>query len=268
MSNGSHVLTYFNIPGRGESVRLMLTLGGSEFENKYIPLPIPLENPAGVSPAPFDDGSWGILKPNTPWGTLPTLTLPDGRTIGQQRSILRFLAKQTTYQGKSLYPSDPYSSAVVDGFMDMLEDIWPILLGDPTSIDKAPLYSTLMGLGVLYEFLEPRMEVGSGDLAMQFDFLEKAISDEGVFITGDDLSCADILLFAAIPWWGAGVFGSMEPMLRERPKIERVINAVAALEPVTTYYSTHKAARANLPKVGSTDYSDYYKYFHSLCGIA
>ena len=66
MSDGSHVLTYFNFPGWGESVRLMLTLGGSEFENNYISLPIPLENPAGVSPAPFDDGSWGILNPNTP----------------------------------------------------------------------------------------------------------------------------------------------------------------------------------------------------------
>ena len=150
----------------------------------------------------------------------------------------------------------------------MLEDIWPILLGDPSSIDTAPLYSTLMGMGVLNEFLEPRMKAGSGDLAIQFDFLEKAISDEGFFITGDDLSCADILLFAAIPWWGAGVFGSMEPMLRERPKIERVINAVATLEPVTAYYSKHEASRANLPKVGATDYSDYYKYFHSLCGIA
>ena len=79
------------------------------------------------------------------------MTLPDGRTIGQQRSILRFLAKQTTYQEKSLYPPDPHSSAVVDGFMDMLEDIWPILLGDPTSIDQARLYSTLMELGVHFE---------------------------------------------------------------------------------------------------------------------
>ena len=108
MSNDIHVLNYFNVPGRGESIRLMLTLGGLGFENNYVPLPIPLENPVGVSPAPFDDGSWGILKPNTPWGTLPTLTLPGGKTIGQQRSILRFLAKQTSYQGKSLYPTDSY----------------------------------------------------------------------------------------------------------------------------------------------------------------
>ena len=262
-----HVLTYFNVPGRGESIRLMLTLGKIDFENNYVPLPVPLENPIGVKPVPFDDGSWGRLKPNTPWGTLPTLTLPDGVTIGQQRSILRFLGKQISHEGKSLYPPDLYSSVIVDSFMDMLEDIWPILLGDPASLDEAPLYSTLMGQGVLYDFLKPRMEAGHGDLAMQFDFLEKAINDEGAFITGSDLSCADILLFAAIPWWGAGVFGSMEPMLSGRPKIERVIRAVAELKEVATYYSTHRSSRADLPKVGSTDYSDYYENFHLLCGI-
>ena len=54
MSNDIHVLNYFNVPGRGESIRLMLTLGGLEFENNYVPLPIPLENPVGVSPAPFE----------------------------------------------------------------------------------------------------------------------------------------------------------------------------------------------------------------------
>ena len=91
---------------------------------------------------------------------------------------------------------------------------------------------------------------------------------EGSFNTGDGLSRANMLLFAAIAWWDAGVFRSIKPMLRERPKIERVINAVAALMPVVAYYSTHKASRPNLPRVGAADYSDYFGYFHSLCEIA
>ena len=269
MNNKKYVLNYWNIPGRGESIRVLLTLGELEFENNFVPLPLPLKNPEGKSPPPFDDGSWGDLKPNTPWGTLPTLTLPNGETIGQQRSILRFLGKSITYEGSALYPSDPTSAALVDGFMDMLEDIWPILVGlnGPESLDTAPLYSTLLGQGTLDDFLDPRMEPSNGDLALQFDFLEKAISDEGPFLLGSTLSCADILLFAAIPWWGAGVFPSMEKMLATRPKIKKTISVIGKIESISKYYQSLKASRAELPVVGSTNYSEYYKHFHNLCGV-
>ena len=97
---------------------------------------MPLENPKGISPPPFDDGSWGKLKPETPWGTLPTLTLPSGETIGQQRSVLRYLGKKIKHGESYLYPTDPESAAHVDGFMDMLEDI----VGNPDALESAPLY--------------------------------------------------------------------------------------------------------------------------------
>ena len=151
----------------------------------------------------------------------------------------------------------------------MLEDIWPILVGlnGPESLDTAPLYSTLLGQGTLDDFLDPRMEPSNGDLALQFDFLERAISDEGPFLLGSTLSCADILLFAAIPWWGAGVFPSMEKMLATRPKIKKTISAIGKIESISKYYQSLKASRAELPVVGSTNYSEYYKHFHNLCGV-
>ena len=267
MSKNKYILNYWNVPGRGESIRVMLTLGRLGFENNFVPLPLPLENPEGISPPPFDDGSWAKLKPETPWGTLPTLTLPSGETIGQQRSVLRYLGKKVQYEDSYLYPTDPESSAHVDGLMDMLEDIWPILVGNPAALDSAPLYSTLLGQGTLDEFLNPRMELGSGDLAFQFDRLENAIDEEGPFVLGRTLSCADVLLFAAIPWWGAGVFPGMEKMLATRPKIERVVERVGKIEVISQYYAALKASRESLPIVGSTKYSDYYKNFHSLCGL-
>ena len=41
MSQGSYTLSYFNVPGRGESIRVILAIGGIKFENNFIPLPLP-----------------------------------------------------------------------------------------------------------------------------------------------------------------------------------------------------------------------------------
>ena len=42
MSQGSYTLSYFNVPGRGEIIRVMLAIGGIKFENNFIPLPLPI----------------------------------------------------------------------------------------------------------------------------------------------------------------------------------------------------------------------------------
>ena len=111
------------------------------------------------------------------------------------------------------------------------------------------------------------MEAGSGDLAFQFDRLENGINEDGPFILGHTLSCADVLLFAAIPWWGAGVFPGMGKMLDSRPKIKRVVENVGRINVVCSYYAALQTSRESLPVVGSTKYSEYYKNFHSLCGL-
>ena len=145
------------------------------------------------------------------------MLLPSGEIIGQQRAILRYLGKLIKFEDNYLYPEEPEASARVDGLMDMMEDIWPVLIGlnGTDSMETAPLYSTMLGQGTLDEFLNLRMEKGSGDLSNQFDFLENAISDEGPFLLGSNLSCADILLFAAVSWWGAAVFPNMDMILEK-----------------------------------------------------
>ena len=81
------------------------------------------------------------------------------------------------------------------------------------------------------------------------------------------MSCADVLLFAAIAWWGAGVFPDMEKMLATRPRIKRVIERVGNIDVVSEYYAALRDSRESLPVVRSTKYSEYYKNFHSLCGL-
>ena len=264
----SYKVTYWNIPGRGECTRIMLALGGLDFENDFVPLPFPIPNPESIDPPPFDDGTWTEKKPTTPWGTLPTLTLPDGTTVGQQRAIIRYLGKMIKHEGVILYPEDPKQALLVDGLMDMLEDIWPILVGlnGTDSFETAPLLSTMFGKPYLVDFIAKRMEPGEGDLALMFDHIENAYS-QGPYLLMNQPSCADVLLFSAVAWWGAGMFPSMDIILDGRPNIRRAIEGVGCWTKLCDYYSDRKAIRAKLPRVGMTNYEDYYKNFHSLCGL-
>ena len=84
-------LTYFAIPGRGESIRLALAIAGIAFTDERIPFP-----------------EWPKLKPNTPFGSLPLLTLSTGESFSQQRAILRAVGTET-----GLYPKDDLKKATL-----------------------------------------------------------------------------------------------------------------------------------------------------------
>ena len=264
----SYKLDYWNIPGRGEPIRLMLTIGGFEFTNDFVPLPVPIPNPPNISPPPFDDGTWAKLKSATPWGFLPTLTLPDGTTHGQIRAIVRYLGKAINKEGRPLYPSDPKDALLIDAYMDAVEDIWPIIVGlnGPDSLETAPLYNTLLGKPYLTEFLNERMKKGQGDLAAMFDNLENNIA-VGPYILGERPSCADVFVFAAIGWWGTGMFPGIELMVEGRPKLESLIKKVGGWSKIKDYYKRLKDSRKAMPEVGVTDYTDYYKVYHELCEV-
>ena len=81
-------LTYFDIEGRAEPVRLALVLSGTEFEDERIP---------------FD--KWPELKPTTPHGTLPVMTIDNGPMRTESCAMLRWVG--ATFGGdKELYPAD------------------------------------------------------------------------------------------------------------------------------------------------------------------
>ena len=94
-------LTYFDFHGgRGEPVRLALTMGGVPFEDDRV--------------AVVD---WPQRKEGTPLGALPVLEV-DGKALSQSNSIMRYVAKLT-----GLYPSDFWQAALCDEAMDAVEDV-------------------------------------------------------------------------------------------------------------------------------------------------
>ena len=69
-------VTYFNLRGRAEPVRLLLAYGGLEYED------------CRLVPGFEDPKPWMALKPKTPYGGLPLLEW-NGETIAQSLTITR-----------------------------------------------------------------------------------------------------------------------------------------------------------------------------------
>jgi glutathione S-transferase len=157
-------LSYFGIPGRAEAIRLALTIGKIEFTDNRIDFP-----------------SWKELKPKTPWGSLPVMTLADGTDIAQSRTILRLAGKEA-----GLYPVDIVAAAKVDELVDTAEDIG----------------ATVMKAGVGLEQAEKEKErekscSPGGPVYALLEKLDKKVGiNEGPFAVGDSITIADLILYA------------------------------------------------------------------------
>ncbi|CAJ0576835.1 unnamed protein product, partial [Mesorhabditis spiculigera] len=92
-------LTYFDIRGRGEPARQLFALAHVDFEDQKI-----------------KKENWAVLKPTTPFGTLPILEV-DGKELGQSKTIYRYLGKQFDFAG-----ADDWESAQIDQWVDQLQD--------------------------------------------------------------------------------------------------------------------------------------------------
>ena len=169
-------LTYFAIAGRGEATRLALKIGGIEFVDERIA---------------FAD--WPNLKNYTPWGSLPVLTLHDGRQVAQQRAILRLVGKET-----GLYPvDDNFKAAQIDELMDAVEDIGSKTnasgQGLPQKGKEAARLAGCQPGGVTYQVLEK---------------LDKFIATHGQngHAVGDSLTIADLFVYTAASNLVGGIY--------------------------------------------------------------
>ena len=174
-------LTYFGITGRGEATRLALTIGGIDFIDERIS---------------FAD--WPSLKPTTPWGSLPILTLAhdnnNGRqVVAQQRAILRLVGKET-----GLYPlDDHFQAAQIDQVLDAVEDVGSktnaVGQGLPQSEKEAARLAACQPNGVTHQLLEKR---------------DQFIAQNGKngHVVGDTLTIADLFVYTSTSNLVGGIY--------------------------------------------------------------
>jgi len=114
-------LTFFDLGGRGEPIRLAFFVSGIEFDDHRI-----------------THADWPTLKPSTPFGGLPMLEL-NGVTYSQSNSLLRYVGKLG-----GLYPTDAIDALKVDEILDFVEVRWRwrwrwLQRAAPTDIERMAL---------------------------------------------------------------------------------------------------------------------------------
>ena len=144
-------LTYFDLRGRAEPIRLILAVAGVDYEDVRIP-------------APWDDKkNWEKMKPTTPFGQLPILEV-DGETFSQSIAISRFCAHEFGLAGKNNLENgkmDEIAEAIKDGTEKQIE----AFLSEPDENRKEELQFKFNDevLPKLLRYLEKRLHSRGGE---------------------------------------------------------------------------------------------------------
>ena len=216
-------MTYFNIAGVAEKVRLAFVLGGVQFEDHRIK---------------FDE--WAAMKPTTPYGQLPVLTTDKGASIAQSDAMLRYAATLTP--------------ALAPGAKMLEIDELLGLVGDFT---RAWLPMIYLGMRPENYGYPPEFKGSEAQTALVKAMREKWIAEElprfcayfeawldksgGPFLCGSDVTIADCALVPELRKYSAGFIDHVPTDCMEKyPKLTAYINAFLAIPAVKAYYDAKK----------------------------
>jgi len=102
----AYKLTYFDLKGRGEPIRLIFAAAGENYDDDRIKF----EN-------------WESVKPTTLWGSLPILHVGD-KSLGQSLTICRYLGRKFNLIGANEWEAakcDEYADAMNDLFLELVK---------------------------------------------------------------------------------------------------------------------------------------------------
>jgi len=195
-------LTYFDAPvSRGEECRLALHLAGIDFEDVRV-----------------KRADWPALKPNTPFGTMPTLEIPGRPTLAQTNAILVFIGRQ-----HDLHPTDPFEAARHEMMMGHVEDLSHKMSPSLSLADE--------------EKKRAREALAATYLPAWGANAEKQLGD-GPFFAGAKINVVDLKLYGAVRWLSSGRVDHVPATLfAAYPKLNRVHDAVKDHPGVKAWYA-------------------------------
>lgn len=220
-------LYYFDIPGKGEAIRLACSYAGIDLED------IRLDREKFVKLK--EDGT---LR----FGQVPALeVMKEGKAfvITQSASIMRFIGKKA---GGTLYPSDdPIQAAYIDSIIDQEADLFMGL--------GITMYKERFGFAILEDptlLATVRKDLNDVILPKHLNFFENLLNEStsGWLAGGDGPSIADFVLVPRLLWLTApGKDGIDTEILSGYPLLRSFIDKLLALTAVVEYYKTHNPLR-------------------------
>ncbi|XP_068736755.1 hematopoietic prostaglandin D synthase-like [Montipora capricornis] len=193
-------LTYFDLKGRAEAIRIAFEYAGVKYED----VRISWENRA--------TGEWSQTKNSGkfPFGTLPILEV-DGVTLSQSMAILRFVAKR-----HGLSPEDEIQLAKADAFAEevyALENGFIRTLLNPNPEENKDLMDKFF----------------SETVPMSAQYLEKILEKNEkceVYCVGNKLSYADIYFFTFFNNYSAKDDRTIPDALKNFPRLTALYEKV------------------------------------------
>ncbi|ETV75443.1 hypothetical protein H257_10285 [Aphanomyces astaci] len=201
-------VTYFDMAGRAETVRLALTIGGVPFEDQRL-----------------QREQWAALKPSLPFRQLPALTV-DGHVLCQSHAIARYAGSLA-----GLYPTENRLDACrVDEITDFCEDF--MQKATPSFREADPAKKKAM-----------RVELASTTFPEMFALLEARVASSGSkgpwFL--DAISIADLDVYCMVSMMKSGFMDDIPTTICDHyTKIMTIHNAVAAHPKVAAWNEAHK----------------------------
>ncbi|XP_078000830.1 glutathione S-transferase-like [Glandiceps talaboti] len=213
-----YTLHYFDVPARGEAIRLAMYIGGIDFEDHVVSF--------------FDDQQeWKQMKKNVlngrdaNLGKLPVLPWleKDGEFLSQSGAIIRYIGRETGLGG-----TNSWETARADMVYDSVDDL--ITLG-VSKVYRAPLIDKPK---VAIDFVE-------NDFKGYFGAIEKILeSNNGGkgFIVGKGLTYADLMVFVYLNMFDqlVGPHLKGKDPYKTIPLVKKLRERVAKYPKVKEYY--------------------------------
>lgn len=168
------ILTYFDLYGRGEAVRMALAHSKTEFEDNRV-----------------TGESWVAFKASGKCnnGKVPVLEV-NGQALNQSEAIIRFVGSQVG----SYNTADPFAMWAADVVINTCSDFEK---SAPKSAEGKPLMYSMFGDGALAEEDVAKMVEHRGTMWVAL----QALLDDKAYFGGDSPSIADFWVAAMLFSW-------------------------------------------------------------------